>query len=85
MKKPITEHLNDLPEEYREDALRLHQESGWANDGFELRSDALVNAFPWFEDIDSANVFNALFAPKEQLKSGQKWADLYNDIKSKGL
>jgi len=50
MKKPIIEHLQNLPEPYKEEAIRLHKESGWANDEFELQSDALVNAFPWVDN-----------------------------------
>lgn len=70
-RKPITEHLADLHEEYREEAIRLHKESGWANDEFELRSDALVNAFP-FADLRWVDLY---FKIQEQ----EYW-DSYGDI-----
>lgn len=73
-RKPITEHLADLPEEYREEALRLHQESGWANDEFEFQSSALANGFPWMGLVEY-----------DFELSGNKWSELYEVLKSKGL
>jgi hypothetical protein len=64
MRKPLIEHLQNLPEEYREEAIRLHKESGWANDEFEFKSDALVNAFPFLEQ-KWCDLFNCLVDEEE--------------------
>lgn len=46
-RKPITEHLAELPEEYREEALAAYRTYPLTTDEFELQSDALLNGFPW--------------------------------------
>lgn len=53
MKKPITEHLNDLPIEYREEALELFENSPFKVFAIhqieDSQADALLSAFPFME------------------------------------
>ena len=53
MKKTILEHMQNLPEEYREEAVKLFKESRWFHltqyETEELQSEALAAAFPWID------------------------------------
>jgi len=51
MKKPILEHLQNLPEEYREEAIRLFNEYWSHNKDLtaDSQSDALIIAFPFID------------------------------------